>query len=301
MQFKSYREKILRNRFGNWINGYARNKKDLRLLVGDIGFGLFDDLRSEFPEVFINCGIAEQNMIGTAAGIASEEIETWVYTIIPFLLYRPYDFVRNMICHQNLNVKLVGVGGGLVYDTLGFTHFALEDLAIAKTLPNLDIFLPYDPDNAEKIFSIAANQNNPVYIRLMKGGEDNIGCFSAGDGFDIINDINDSEVSIFAYGSHVKEALKATESLNKIGITTKLVAIWNVKALQKLESCFSKKNFFYEEHFFGGIFERFSEKSDCFYNYIKYETLSNFYNRNKLLAMNNFDAESIFNSISEEQ
>ena len=94
-------------------------------------------------------------MIGVAAGLASENYYPWVYTIIPFLIYRPYEFVENLVCHQNLNVKLVGVGSGLAYDTLGYTHYGLEDLSLLKNLPNLDIYLPYDP-TAIKCFELAS-------------------------------------------------------------------------------------------------------------------------------------------------
>ena len=102
----------MRNKFGAWFNDYTAEDETAYLLSGDIGYGVFDDLLKDNANKFINCGIAEQNMIGVASGMASYGLTPWVYTIIPFLMYRPYDFVRNLICHQNMNVKLIGVGGG---------------------------------------------------------------------------------------------------------------------------------------------------------------------------------------------
>lgn len=161
----------MRNAFGSWLAAKARDHSDLVLLSGDIGFGIFDEFREDFPDRFVNCGIAEQNMIGTAAGMAAHGLRPIVYTIIPFLLHRPYEFIKNLIGHQCQPVLLVGVGGGLAYDKLGFTHFAREDLILAATIPNLQIFIPYDPASVPTLCQAALSQKKPVYIRLMKGGE----------------------------------------------------------------------------------------------------------------------------------
>lgn len=164
----------MRNRFGTWLAEKSDAYDDLVLLVGDIGFGIFDDFRQNSEEKFLNCGIAEQNMIGVAAGLAGNGMRPIVYTIIPFLIGRPYEFVKNLIGHQHLPVILVGVGGGLSYDNLGFTHYAREDLILSSTIPNLTTLIPFEPDCVPFMLEEALESDSPTYIRLMKGGETNI-------------------------------------------------------------------------------------------------------------------------------
>ncbi|MCR8537064.1 MAG: hypothetical protein JJ839_001025 [Prochlorococcus marinus CUG1430] len=148
------------------------------LLAGDIGFKIFDEFIDKFPDRFINCGIAEQNMVSVAAGLASEGKIVFVYTIIPFLIMRAYEQIRVDIGINNQNVILVGVGGGLAYDKLGSTHHSCEDIALARTIPNLNIFCPFDPQNVvdtlNKSYLLSKDKKEPSYIRLSKGGENNL-------------------------------------------------------------------------------------------------------------------------------
>ena len=167
----------MRNAFANYLNKIAETDKNLFLLVGDIGFRIFDDFRKNHEDKFLNCGIAEQNMISVAAGMASEGKRPIVYTIIPFLVMRAYEQIRVDIGINNEAVLLVGVGGGLAYDKLGSTHHAYEDICLMRCIPNMKIFTPFDPKstilctnyghkNLKKGFS--------SYIRLSKGGEPNL-------------------------------------------------------------------------------------------------------------------------------
>ena len=222
----------MRNRFGKWFDDYVNNCEQAVLLSGDIGYGVFDKLRTNHPRKFLNVGIAEQNMIGVAAGLASKGLSPWVYTITPFLLYRPFDFVRNLICHQNLNVKLVGVGGGVVYDTLGFTHYTLEDLSLCKNLPNLKVFLPYDPSSAERCFELASRDNLPTYIRLMKGGEPDLTHLRKEQGYDVLQSFG-SDVLLVGHGSIVSELKLAAEKLKEKKIKCTVLALWSPEALRE--------------------------------------------------------------------
>ncbi len=167
----------MRNAFANYLNKIAENDKDLMLLVGDIGFRIFDKFRENHDEKFLNCGIAEQNMISVAAGMASEGKRPIIYTIIPFLLMRAYEQIRVDIGINHEAVMLVGVGGGLAYDKLGSTHHAYEDICLMRTIPNMDIFTPYDP-NSTVLCSRLGYENlrkgRSSYIRLSKGGEPNL-------------------------------------------------------------------------------------------------------------------------------
>jgi transketolase len=164
----------MRNAFNDVLIEKAQSDESLVLLVGDIGFKVFDCFREKFPDRFYNVGIAEANMIGTAAGLAMAGMNPVVYTIIPFLVMRTFEQIRVDLCMQNLSVTLVGVGGGLVYDTLGPTHHAIEDLAIMRALPNMQVLTPCDPNETKIIFDRWYDEEGPKYIRLGKGGESNL-------------------------------------------------------------------------------------------------------------------------------
>ena len=136
----------MRNRFADTF--YELGKADPRLcvVVADISpAGSIAKFRSEFPRRFINTGVSEQIMIGMAAGIAQRGLRPFAYTIATFTLYRPFEMVRDDLCYQNLPVTIVGIGGGVTYSTLGATHHAQEDVAIASAIPNLSVIAPCDP------------------------------------------------------------------------------------------------------------------------------------------------------------
>jgi transketolase len=161
----------MRNTVINKITGYAKNDKSIFFITGDAGFGVLDKFKADFPDRFLNLGIAEQNMIGFSAGLALSGYKVFVYNIVPFVLYRCYEQVRNDICYQELPVTLLGIGSGVTYAPQGVTHYSVEDIALARTLPNLIILSPADPLEAEKCTEFAYKSNKPVYIRIAKSGE----------------------------------------------------------------------------------------------------------------------------------
>jgi len=141
----------VRNTFANVF--YEEAKKDSRLcvVVADISpAGSMEKLRKEYPERFVNTGVAEQIMIGMCAGMAMRGLKPFAYTIATFALFRPYEFVRDDLCYQGLPVTVVGVGGGVNYSTLGGTHHAMEDVAIASAIPNMRVLAPCDPDRVQR-------------------------------------------------------------------------------------------------------------------------------------------------------
>ncbi len=135
------------------------------------GFGILDEYRKLFPQRFLNLGISEQNTISFSAGLSLVGYKVFVYNIIPFILYRAYEQVRNDICYQRLPVTLIGIGSGFTYALQGMTHYSLEDIALARTLPNLVIISPSDPHEAEAALTFALKTKQPVYIRISKSGE----------------------------------------------------------------------------------------------------------------------------------
>jgi len=153
------------------LTACAAKDKTVFLITGDAGFGVLDDYKIKFPDRFLNLGVAEQNMISFASGMALSGYRVFLYNIIPFLLYRCYEQVRNDICYQELPVTLIGIGSGVTYSPQGVTHYSIEDIAIARTLPNLTIFSPSDPIEAGLCVEYAMKSKNPVYIRIAKSGE----------------------------------------------------------------------------------------------------------------------------------
>lgn len=118
-------------------------------LTGDLGYGLFDGMKEEMPDRLINPGAAEQLMLGMAVGYAMEGFIPVVYSITPFLLYRPFEFIRNFLNNEGINVKLVGSGRNDDYGVAGSTHYAYEDLIVLKAIPNIRVFYPESPEEID--------------------------------------------------------------------------------------------------------------------------------------------------------
>ncbi len=214
----------MRNTFVNTLLGFAQRDDKIFVVSGDAGFGVFDEFQRIKPDRFRNVGVAEANMIGFAAGLSLEGFKVYVYNIIPFLLFRCYEQVRNDICYQELPVTLVGIGSGITYAPQGVTHYSVEDIALARTLPNLQVLSPIDPVEAEKCAIYSYHANKPVYVRLAKSGEVRI----QSSDVDITKPcvINDGEdIAIVFHGSISEEVIKARDILYKIGIYPKIISV----------------------------------------------------------------------------
>jgi len=144
----------------------AKQDKKIFLLVADLGVKFFDNFKKIDSKRFLNVGVAETNMVGTAAGLAMSGKNVYCYSIIPFLVMRAFEQIRLDICFNNLNVKLLGSGGGLVYGAEGVTHHAIEDIAIMRSLPNMTIVCPGDIKEAELLAKESVNYPGPLYIRF---------------------------------------------------------------------------------------------------------------------------------------
>ena len=155
-----------RQRFTELLTEEMRQNENIILLVGDVGYKVFDHLREEYPDRVINPGAAEQLMIGMAAGLAMDGKIPVCDSITPFVLYRPFEFIRNYVNHENLPVKLVGSGRNDDYGLCGPSHFAWEDLDVMKALPNIDIHYPTFPEEIDiKRFLYS---ESPAYINLQR-------------------------------------------------------------------------------------------------------------------------------------
>ena len=153
----------MRRKFGKIINELANKDEKIFLLVGDIGYGIFDEFRKNHPKRFINLGICEQSLISTSSGMALEGLKPWVYTITPFLIERPFEQIKLDIDQQNVNVKLVGFAD---YPKLGPTHSELNGKKLADLFKNIKSFFPKDSEETQKAVLECYDNNGPNFISL---------------------------------------------------------------------------------------------------------------------------------------
>lgn len=223
----------MRNRFADTFYELGRKDPRLAIVVADISpAGSIAKFREEFPDRFVNTGVAEQIMIGMVAGMAQRGLRPFAYTIATFALYRPFEFVRDDLCYQNLPVTVVGIGGGVTYSTLGATHHAQEDVSIARAVPNLSVIAPCDPAETEAATRwCAVQEQGPVYLRLGKAGEP-----------DLTKDAPEAwafgklrrlrvgaDVCIIAYGGIMRRAFDLAERLEAAGKSTAIVSAHTLK------------------------------------------------------------------------
>jgi transketolase len=161
----------MRNAFIKFLESQAEIDESIYLISGDLGFSVIETFREKFPHRFINAGIAEQSMIGVAAGLAMTGKRVYVYSIIPFVTMRCFEQIRNDLCYQQLPVTLVGVGGGFSYGALGVTHHAIDDVAIMRALPEMTVVAPGSAYETKHLMPLIHQHNGPTYLRLANNEE----------------------------------------------------------------------------------------------------------------------------------
>jgi transketolase len=221
----------VRNTYLKALYELAQRNKDVVSLIADNGMIVYDDFRRDFPDRYFNFGISECNMMAAAAGMASVGKIPFVYTINAFLAYRAYEFLRDDVCLQNQNVKIVGIGSGITYSTLGPSHHTTEDIGLLRGLPNLTVFSPATRTEVKWMMNEAYMINGPVYIRLGNNSEDYYADsrkFKLGEPT-IVKD--GKGIVIFTTGSIIDEVIKASTLLGKQGIDAKVVSVHTLKPL----------------------------------------------------------------------
>lgn len=202
---------------------------NIYFLTGDLGYSAFEDIQNLIPSNFINAGVGENNMIGVASGLALSGKKVFVYSIVPFLIFRCFEQIRNYICHNSLDIKLIGGGGGFSYSNQGISHNTSEDIAIMRTLPNMKIYSPSTKNETIRTFKFLFNDTGPAYVRLGKAPD-----------FDYLSDsikCKDSEISngkdilIFYTGNIIEEVIKAKNVVENKGFSVKLVSIISIKPI----------------------------------------------------------------------
>ncbi len=223
----------MRNKFADVFYDLGKDDPKLCIVVADISpAGSIAQFRTDFPDRFVNTGVAEQIMIGMCAGLAQRGMRPFAYTIATFTLYRPFEFVRDDLCYQNLPVTIVGIGGGVTYSTLGGTHHAQEDIGIATAMPNMSVLAPCDPTEAETITRWCATQDQgPVYLRLGKAGEPDLTLDAAEPWeFGKLRHITKGDdVCIVSYGPILKKAAELAEKYKAQGKSVSLVSAASIK------------------------------------------------------------------------
>ena len=208
----------MRPQFARGIVELAERDERIVLLTGDLGFTVLEPFAERFPDRFFNIGVAEQNMLGIATGLAEAGFVPFTYSIATFAAMRPYEFIRNGPALHELPVRIVGVGGGLDYGHNGVSHYALEDVGILRLQPGLTIVVPADPEQARAALAATADVARPVYFRVGKEAHPIPGLdgrFALGR-MELIGSGRD--VALVALGPMAREAVEAAGLLGDQGV-----------------------------------------------------------------------------------
>lgn len=255
----------MRNAFASEITKIATENPKVVLLAGDIGNRLFNDYKDSNPGRFFNCGVAEANMTGMAAGLAMSGLRPVTYTIAPFATTRCLEQIKIDVCYQNLPVVIVGVGAGLSYAGLGATHHSLEDISFLRTIPNMTVICPADVPEVRLALRAALQHNGPVYLRLGKKNEpivhQSLVDFEIGKGIVVRPG---SDVCLLSTGNTLPLSIQVADALEKQQISVQVVSFHTVKPLDEelLENAFEQYQLVatVEEHsLLGGLGSAISE------------------------------------------
>ena len=260
----------MRDTFVRTLIEEAKNNENIELITGDLGFGVLKPFFEQLPNQFTNAGIAEQSMTGIAAGMALCDKTVFTYSIGNFPTLRCIEQIRNDCAYHHANVKIVCVGGGFVYGSLGMSHQATEDIAIMRALPEVTVVCPGDLVEAAEATKAIANMPGTVYLRLGRGGEKRI--HNKIDNFQIgkaikIQDAKedcDKKIALFSTGAILDEATEAVKMLEGAGIGVEEYSFHTVKPIDKdvILDCASRYDYIVtvEEHnIIGGFASAVSE------------------------------------------
>jgi transketolase len=221
----------MRDNFINSLTKLARKDKDIVLLTGDLGFGVFEKFKTSFPDQFFNVGVAEQNMMGLATGLALEGKKVVTYSIGNFGTLRCLEQIRNDACYHDANITIIANGGGFSYGPLGMSHHTTEDLAILRSLPNMSVVAPCTANEAGEAITAMIMNGGTGYLRLDKTGATD---YLIKDPFVIGKSRrykNGKDITLIATGSILDEAVIASIELKKLGIDARVVGMHTIKPI----------------------------------------------------------------------
>ncbi|MGT2440280.1 transketolase family protein [Bradyrhizobium betae] len=234
----------MRNAFADELTKLGHDDPRVVMLSGDIGNRLFDKFKDKHPSRFFNCGVAEANMMGVAAGMAMNGLRPVAYTITPFVTTRCLEQIRTDVCYHEAPVTIVAVGAGLAYSGLGPTHHACEDISFLRSIPNMVVICPGDAFEVRGALRAAMQQDRPVYIRMGKKGEPvvhkgPIADFRIGKAITIEEGF---DVCLLSTGNMLPEVIEAAYKLKEKGVSAEVVSFHTVKPLDqdKLKQAFAR-------------------------------------------------------------
>ncbi len=232
----------MRKAFAEALVELAERDERVVLLTGDLGYTVLEPFAERFPDRFYNVGVAEQNMVGLATGLAEAGFVPFCYSIATFGTLRPYEFVRNGPLAHELPVRLVGVGGGFDYGENGLTHYALEDVAVMRIQPRMTVLAPADDDQARAATATTARLDGPAYLRVAKAGDPVAGLdgrFRLGR-LELIGDGTD--LALVALGAAAREAVEAADALEAEGVerTVAVVSSFNPSPFEDLRDVLAR-------------------------------------------------------------
>jgi len=204
------------------------------LMVGDLGFGVVTDFMKKLPNQFLNAGVAEQNMVGLAAGMALSGKIVFTYSIANFTVLRPLEQIRNDVCYHNANVRIAPIGCGMAYGSLGPSHHATEDIAIMRALPNLLVLAPGDPVETRLAVRALIAHEGPAYLRLGRAGEpivhDSEPKFEFGKAITVRPG---ADVTLISTGGMLYDTLQVAKELSGKGIQARVISMHTVKPIDE--------------------------------------------------------------------
>ena len=232
----------MRDAFLAALTSLAEKDKDVVLLTGDLGYGVFEEFESRFPGQYFNVGVAEQNMTGVASGLSLEGKKVVTYSIGTFPTLRCLEQIRNDACYHDANITIVASGGGFSYGSLGMSHHATEDLAILRALPNISVIAPCTANEAGQAITAMIHDGGVGYLRLDKtAAKDNNtdSLFSIGKA---IRHKEGSDLTLIAIGGILDDVNIAAFELQKLGINARVVGMHSIKPIDTDEILDAAKN-----------------------------------------------------------
>ena len=223
----------IRDAFFDEIYDMASKDRNVLFITADADAFSLRRYKNDFPSQFMNVGVAEQNMVAVAAGLALSGRKVFIYAIIPFITMRCYEHIKVNICSMNLPVTIIGTGAGLSFGNDGPTHHAVQDIAVMRTLPEITILNPGDSPSAAACARLAYKSSTPVYVRIDKGElpalYDESDNFS--DGLKVIREISD--INIISTGFMSQQAVKVAGELKRRSIDAGVIDLYRIKPVNE--------------------------------------------------------------------
>lgn len=224
----------MRSTFVQTISRLAREDPKVMLVIGDTGFSVMEPFEAEFGPRFVNVGIAEQSFVSFAAGLAAAGMKPFAYNVVSFMTLRSAEQIMLDVCYQENPVILVGVGGGFAYGSAGPTHHALQDIAMMRTFPNMDVYCPADPAEMEAVMMTAYRRQLPAYIRIGRSVDAPIHQGTVDVPVEkAISLAQGRDIAILACGTILREAVQVTSLLEEQGCSVTLYSVPRVQPLDE--------------------------------------------------------------------